>query len=112
MVRQGKKALCIDKEGRTQFGLPDGTSTSRHFSEGLLWFEDDEKRQWGLCDTKGTIIISPKYDDVLDFSEGLAAVNLGAKFGLTPWRQGGKWGFINTRGEVIVPLEFENVHSF
>ena len=113
LVRQGKKALCIDKEGRIQFALPDGTSTRRHFSEGRMWFMDDEKRQWGLCDAKGSIIISPKYDDVLDFSEGFAAVNLGAQhIGFTPWRHGGKWGFINTRGEVVVPLQFESVHSY
>ena len=35
--------------------------------------------KWGFIDRKGEFVVTPKYDEVLAFSEGLAAVNLGGK---------------------------------
>lgn len=42
-----------------------------------------------------TQVTEMKYDSVEDFSEGLAAVSLG-----------GKWGFINTAGEEVIPCQY------
>lgn len=110
-VREGKQAAFIDQQSRIKVLLPFGVTDARRFSEGLAWFKDD-KRKWGLCDAKGAIVIRPKYDDVLDFSGGLAAANLGATIGFRPVMEGGKWGYIDTRGEVVVPVQFETANSF
>lgn len=42
-----------------------------------------------------------KYNEVHNFSEGFAKVELN-----------GKWGFINQKGEEIIPLKYDNVEHF
>ena len=42
-----------------------------------------------------------EYNYVGDFSEGFAEV-----------RKGGKWGFVNKKGELVVPCEYDYVCSF
>ena len=46
-------------------------------------------------------IVPPKYDEVENFSEGLAAVELD-----------GKWGFIDQTGKEVVPLRYDDVEYF
>ena len=48
-----------------------------------------------------TIIISPKYGEVRGFSEGLAAVE-----------QQGKWGFVDLKGKVVIPLMYIEARDF
>lgn len=55
----------------------------------------------GFVDRSGTIVVKPAYDDARDFFRDRAAV-----------RKGQKWGFITSRGEVIIPLEYDSVTSF
>ncbi len=43
----------------------------------------------------------PAYDFVGEFSEGLARV-----------RRGNKWGYINEEGEEIIPLIYDYAHDF
>ncbi|WP_148375307.1 MULTISPECIES: WG repeat-containing protein [Butyricimonas] len=45
--------------------------------------------------------ISYKYDHALDFSEGLAAIKMGNKY-----------GYINTPRDVVIPLKYEAAESF
>jgi hypothetical protein len=54
----------------------------------------------GFASTTGTIVIKPQYDEAQEFSEGLAAVGRRDEVGEI------KWGFINTKGEVVIPLKF------
>ena len=57
---------------------------------------------WGYINTKGQIIISPIYEKVLGFSDGIAAV-----------KQNGKWGFIGVDGVFVVPCKYDEIgHSF
>ena len=53
--------------------------------------------KWGYIDGYGKIIIPLEYEEVGDFSEGLAAV-----------RKDNKWGYINPKNEVVIPIEFTN----
>ena len=48
-----------------------------------------------------TEVITPKYEDAKRFSEGLAAVKLGDK-----------WGYINESGEVVIDFQYDYAHSF
>jgi len=83
------------------------------FSNDRAAFSVNEK--WGFIDRSGKIVIEAKYDDTRAFSEGFAAVNVGAvlKRG-SPHdsRAGGKWGFVDRSGRVAIPVEFEHVDHF
>ena len=50
---------------------------------------------WGFRDTKGNIIAPAQYNEVQDFSNGLAAVCTD-----------GKWGFIDTKGNMVIPQRY------
>lgn len=43
-----------------------------------------------------------EYRQVMNFYEGLAAV----------WHNNGKWGFVNEKGKLVIPIEFDGVDSF
>ncbi|MFD0674865.1 WG repeat-containing protein [Cohnella sp. GCM10027633] len=91
--------------------------------------------KWGLLDLTGKEIVKPAYDDIADFSEGLAAVKLNGKYGfidakgklvikpqyesvgtfregLVSVKKSGKYGFVDKRGAEIVPPQFDRVHEF
>ncbi|MEG2727888.1 MAG: WG repeat-containing protein [Mucinivorans sp.] len=55
---------------------------------------------WGFCDLSDREI-APIYQHVLPFTEGLAAVCLG-----------GKWGYIDLSGSVVVPFRLDDAWSF
>ena len=79
-----------------------------------------------------SIVIPAKYDFTLDFSEGLAAVITGGKYGfidkcgnmvipakydianyfsegLAAVLTGGKWGFIDKSGNMVIPARYDDV---
>lgn len=55
---------------------------------------------WGYCSVDGKTVIEAVYESACGFSEGFAAV-----------KKDGKWGFINTSGEVVVPCNYDEVDS-
>lgn len=64
----------------------------------------DDSLRYGFTDETGIIVIPPQFDSVRDFSEGLSAVRLS-----------GKWGYIDTLGNIVIdyrfsvqPLEFSD----
>ncbi|MFA5404029.1 MAG: WG repeat-containing protein, partial [Ignavibacteria bacterium] len=56
--------------------------------------------KWGFCDMEKKILIPPKYSEVRFFKEGRAAVRIGDV-----------WGFINSKGEEVVPIIYKT-HSY
>jgi hypothetical protein len=46
------------------------------------------------------------------FTNGYAAVNIGGAFNQYYTVEGGKWGFIDKSGKVIVPVQYDKVESF
>jgi len=57
--------------------------------------------KWSFINKNGIIISPFFYDEVNDFSEGLAAV-----------KKQDKWGFINKNGELIINAIYEEVYDF
>src|ERR1019366_5209202 len=49
---------------------------------------------------------------VKSFTEGLAAVNNGGKIIGENTVQGGKWGFIDNTGKMVIPEQFEDAWGF
>ena len=92
----------------------DGTYILPNYDE-IHFLEDDPnepdrhivavaiENNWGLVDTNGKTLKDPKYgyEEIKDFSEGLA-----------PIKSGGKWGFIDRNGAVVIKPRFESVEDF
>jgi WG containing repeat len=58
-------------------------------------------KKYGFVDASGQFRIAPTFDEVLPFSDGLAAV-----------RSGEKWGFIDNSGEVVIPIQLKAAYYF
>jgi hypothetical protein len=94
--------------------------------------------KWGYIDHSGQFVIEPRFVDLANFSEGLAAVvpkggggygyidKTGAwaikpQFGHA-WEfseglaavenRAGKWGFIDASGKMAIPFQFDAAHHF
>lgn len=82
----------------------------RPVSEGLVAFCVPQDKNiaasnlWGFRDKTGKVVIPPKYDEVQDFSNGLAAVGTGRIADR-------KWGYIDTKGNMVIPQKFSNQPS-
>ena len=68
----------------------------RFFNEGLCCLTFMEEGQYGCIDTEGRVVIEPIYDFLGIFSEGL-----------TYFRRGDQRGYLNTRGEVVIEVDFD-----
>jgi len=69
-------------------------------SDGLTFMEDDNGKK-GFVDATGRWVIPPRYQSVLDFSEGLAPVEVN-----------GKWGFIDSAGNEAISPRFDEAYRF
>ena len=70
------------------------------FAEGLCGIHNDEFKH-GYIDRSGQIVVSCTYDAALDFSEGLAAVELA-----------GSWGAIDTGGKIAIPIQYAGLGPY
>ncbi|MDX1651315.1 MAG: WG repeat-containing protein [Brumimicrobium sp.] len=73
------------------------------FFEGLAMVFIKEAQKWGFIDKSGKIVIAPQFDQEYSsgFSEGLVDVC-----------KNNKWGYINARGEEIIPFDFDWTNPF
>ena len=55
----------------------------------------------GFKDLSGKVVIPPQFDDVGYFSEGLAPVRIGEK-----------WGYIDKTGKIVIPPKYAHPSSF
>ncbi|MBU1244939.1 WG repeat-containing protein [Myxococcota bacterium] len=85
-------------------------------SEGLIAFYKDQKA--GFMDAQGQVRIPARFTFAMDFSEGLACVNVGGEVvrgeskGSRQAVKGGKWGFIDASGKYVIPPRFDDCDSF
>jgi hypothetical protein len=110
----------MNKKGETAITLPADTFPSS-FSEGLAVvgvIVEAGRTKDGYIDNSGKFVIEPAYGRALDFSEGLAAVcNVDDRHPEVTDEgveipQDVRWGFIDRKGMMIVPMKFREVQSF
>ncbi|TYQ29935.1 WG repeat-containing protein [Pseudanabaena sp. UWO310] len=86
----------------------DANGFPRNFSEGLATVHTSENNDVKLevIDTNGKVVIqpSPFFGDIYEFSEGLAV--------FATREEKSKYGFINTKGEIVIPSKYLRADSF
>ena len=85
---------------QTWRGKPVNTTEKYSFYEGFAKVKLD--RKWGFIDTLGRVIVKPKYEQVENFSNGLARVRSGHK----------GWGLVNTKGQEVIKPMFDFIGDF
>lgn len=82
-------------------------------------FRDAKTGLYGYKNTKTDKILVPaKYQFAAAFTEGLGAVNLGGKvfmdneYAMDYVCKGGKWGYVDSIGKVIIPIKYDMADEF
>lgn len=90
----------LNKQGKVV--LPFIYSFTGLLQDGMIYVEDSIKGV-GYCNKEGKLIVPLQYEKtyVGNFSEGLAAV-----------KKKGKFGFINTRGQLVIPHLYKTATPF
>lgn len=70
------------------------------YFNGLARVKTAEKK-WGFIDTTGNVVVPPKYNEVTNFTDGLARVRIGQR-----------WGLIDTKGAVLRKPTFQSIGEF
>lgn len=106
----------------------------------LAWVRTESDEKWSLIGSNGKVITAQKFDDRDAFNEGLAAVKIGDRYGfidttgtvvftLEPeyyplhFSDGlalvvqtvdstDRWGYINKKGEWVIPPQFSDANHF
>jgi hypothetical protein len=82
------------------------------FAQGITYLAKVElNKKYGCVDLKGKEVIPVAYDDMGFWGNNLIPVNKGAK-GIDFLKKGGKWGYCNTRGVLVIALQFEKAETF
>ncbi len=71
-------------------------------TQNFVAYRDEKKGTVGFKDRKGTVVISPKYDQGLDYSGGITMIRYGRE-------QKYRMAILNTRGETI--KEFGDINN-
>ena len=92
----------VDRDG--QFAIPAEYCGAARFRENLARVEIGRTKsrlgRFGLIDRLGNIVVPVAFEDASWFSGGLCAV-----------RVDGKWGYINTSGEMVIKVSGVNYFS-
>ncbi|MEB3231775.1 MAG: WG repeat-containing protein [Leptolyngbyaceae bacterium] len=73
---------------------------SNNQSEWATLFPVEVEGSWGFINQQGEMVVSPQFDQVCLFSEGLAPVLVGDRY-----------GYINADGEMAIPAQFQTEDS-
>ena len=63
---------------------------------------DRKEKVFGFLDENLDYLVEPKYDEVRNFSHGMAVVK----------NKDGLYGYIDTTGTEVIPCQYESVKSF
>jgi tetratricopeptide (TPR) repeat protein len=75
--------------------------SKEEYKDGLARVQDYTTKKYGFVDKSNELIIDKIYKVALEFNDGYCIVGNGK----------GKRGVINKRGEVVIPLKFDNVNK-
>lgn len=88
------------------------TSVLNCTAQTLKQFEN-KKGLFGFKDSLGKIVVKAEYNYVGEYNCGLARVNKGWSYNAeTDERHVGKYGFINKKGKLVVPLIYDGGDDF
>lgn len=90
--RQGVEVIPI---GKYSFDL---FYSVKHFGKDEYKPEKQKDGKWGVIDKTGKVLIPFIYDEISEFTNGLARVKLN-----------GKYGVLNINGEFVLPIKYENI---
>jgi hypothetical protein len=138
-VIMDKKLILLSPDGKQQPTADASLAMDqgKGFYDGLMAVKNKEGKR-GFINTNGEIAIDLKYDDVTMFHGGYALAKKGGvtyvintsgdevqtkhqgtedlkpfQNGLSPVRDAAnKWGYINTKGELAIPVNFSSVGYF
>jgi hypothetical protein len=103
IVQLGDQVMAIEKNGKEAFKLNyDGWGNC--YSEGLLSVTkciDSSEGKWGFVNKEGREVVSCKYDQVEDFREGMASVQMNVKT-----------GFVDKSGKEVIPCIYNYAEGF
>jgi hypothetical protein len=127
------KKLLIDKSGRNLLKKPYESVWGFNFDRAVVILN----KKYGFIDRLGKEIVPLKYDAASDYSDGVAVVSLGQKetiidlagkeiipfqygsilsfsdsLGMVRMKSGGATGFINQKGELVIPMVYEDACYF
>lgn len=66
-----------------------------------------KNNKWGFVDASGNLVVSPKYDEVENFSDGLARVRIKHH-----GKNGGGWGLVDASGKEVIKPMFDWIYDF
>lgn len=125
-VKRDKKWGYINKEGKIiiplQFDLAESFAEERAIVTimdriPMNRYYTKFKPRHGFIDRTGRFVIQPILDDALPFCQGLAAFKGGVKYSVMLNQDGGidiggKWGYMDLNGKVVIHQMFEDARSF
>ena len=106
----GIAVVAEEKDGNFRYGVIDKKGNFlidyqkkwlSNMGEGRVCFYNDNTSKFGMMDKNGNELVSAKYDDILPFTCGLALVE-----------KNGKGGYINTKGEEVIPCRYYSAGYF
>lgn len=98
---RGAGRWSLIKRDGTSLGISQSAKPERWFiREGYGVLKKDDRKAVHI-DTAGRTLGDASWENAYNFSNGLAAV-----------KSGGKWGFIDTTGRMVIPAEWDGVGNF
>jgi hypothetical protein len=92
----------LDKKGKLKTEFKYGWLNE--FYQGYALARERKSGNWGVLNKKFQWVISPIYSYLSNFSEGL----FGARIAKDEKENIYRWGFINLKGETVLPFEYED----
>ncbi len=99
-VLNDKKWGYVDRSGEVRIPFQFEQPFASPFRDGLAGVRDPAG-DTGFIDPKGATVIAPRFRFAYGFSEGLAAVQVGER-----------WGYIDTGGDFVIEPRFDRAYPF
>jgi biopolymer transport protein ExbD len=85
--------MLINKNGKT---IATNSEDFFGLNEDIYSIQNNETKKWGFKNIKGETVINEQFDEVLQFTDGVAKV-----------RVGDKWGAIDKKGNFIITPQYD-----